>query len=67
MLVPSLSRLGVRDTPLFSQLPRTPSPNLHHFLSFPLHSQYADERDLPYVMSLVDAELSEPYSIFTYR
>jgi len=29
--------------------------------------QYADEHDLPYVMALVDAELSEPYSIFTYR
>jgi peptide alpha-N-acetyltransferase len=29
--------------------------------------QYADERDLPFVMALVDAELSEPYSIFTYR
>jgi hypothetical protein len=35
-----------------------------HALSF---SQYTDERDLPLVMALVDAELSEPYSIFTYR
>ena len=29
--------------------------------------QYRDERDLPTVMDLVDNELSEPYSIFTYR
>jgi GNAT superfamily N-acetyltransferase len=29
--------------------------------------QYAGEVDLPTVMALVDAELSEPYSIFTYR
>lgn len=29
--------------------------------------QYKDENDLPLVMSLVDKELSEPYSIFTYR
>ena len=30
-------------------------------------SQYSGEADLPLAMSLVDAELSEPYSIFTYR
>ena len=30
-------------------------------------SQYKDERDLPIVMHLIDNELSEPYSIFTYR
>lgn len=29
--------------------------------------QYRDERDLPTVMNLIDNELSEPYSIFTYR
>lgn len=29
--------------------------------------QYRDERDLPTVMDLIDNELSEPYSIFTYR
>jgi peptide alpha-N-acetyltransferase len=29
--------------------------------------QYRDERDLELVMSLIDNELSEPYSIFTYR
>ncbi|GIL57302.1 hypothetical protein Vafri_12549 [Volvox africanus] len=29
--------------------------------------QYKDENDLPIVMDLVDKELSEPYSIFTYR
>ncbi|EFJ46580.1 hypothetical protein VOLCADRAFT_81829 [Volvox carteri f. nagariensis] len=29
--------------------------------------QYTDENDLPIVMDLVDKELSEPYSIFTYR
>lgn len=29
--------------------------------------QYRDERDLATVMNLVDNELSEPYSIFTYR
>lgn len=28
---------------------------------------YGGEQHLPLVMSLVDAELSEPYSIFTYR
>ncbi|KAL3157945.1 hypothetical protein ABBQ32_012347 [Trebouxia sp. C0010 RCD-2024] len=31
------------------------------------YQQYRDERDLDTVMSLVDNELSEPYSIFTYR
>ncbi|KAG2482381.1 hypothetical protein HYH03_018677 [Edaphochlamys debaryana] len=29
--------------------------------------QFKDENDLPVVMNLVDQELSEPYSIFTYR
>ena len=29
--------------------------------------QYRDERDLDTVMNLVDNELSEPYSVFTYR
>lgn len=29
--------------------------------------QYRDEHDLPEVMRLIDVELSEPYSIFTYR
>ena len=29
--------------------------------------QYAGEEDIHYVMDLVDNELSEPYSIFTYR
>ncbi|KAK9805322.1 hypothetical protein WJX73_001730 [Symbiochloris irregularis] len=29
--------------------------------------QYTGERDLPHVMRLIDNELSEPYSIFTYR
>ena len=33
----------------------------HHF------NQYRDENDLPLVMHLIDNELSEPYSIFTYR
>lgn len=28
---------------------------------------YADETDLPGIMSLISADLSEPYSIFTYR
>jgi peptide alpha-N-acetyltransferase len=28
---------------------------------------YGGEQHLPLVMSLVDEELSEPYSIFTYR
>eukprot|EP00887_Chlorella_sp_A99_P006203 scaffold3.g6203.t1 len=31
------------------------------------YKQYKDEHDLPMVMSLIDNELSEPYSIFTYR
>ncbi|MEW5318701.1 MAG: hypothetical protein WDW38_009900 [Sanguina aurantia] len=30
-------------------------------------SSWRDERDLPTVMALIDNELSEPYSIFTYR
>ena len=38
----------------------THEPDIHY-------RQYTDERDLPLVMALVDAELSEPYSIFTYR
>ncbi len=29
--------------------------------------QYESELELPRVMALIDAELSEPYSIFTYR
>lgn len=28
---------------------------------------YGDEHHLPLIMNLVDEELSEPYSIFTYR
>ena len=50
---PSLSRIPVLNLP-------------HHFFHL-LTAQYSDERDLPFVMALVDAELSEPYSIFTYR
>ena len=33
----------------------------------PAAPQFRDERDLPTVMALIDGELSEPYSIFTYR
>lgn len=29
--------------------------------------EYQDERQLSDIMSLVDRDLSEPYSIFTYR
>lgn len=29
--------------------------------------EYEDERQLSDIMSLVDRDLSEPYSIFTYR
>lgn len=31
------------------------------------YRQYVDERDLPAVMALIDRDLPEPYSIFTYR
>ena len=31
------------------------------------YKAYADENDLPIIMDLVASELSEPYSIFTYR
>jgi hypothetical protein len=31
------------------------------------HVQYRGEEDLRHVMRLIDTELSEPYSIFTYR
>ncbi|KAI8472578.1 MAG: acyl-CoA N-acyltransferase [Monoraphidium minutum] len=31
------------------------------------YRQYKDESDLPAVMALIDRDLSEPYSIFTYR
>lgn len=31
------------------------------------YRQYVDEHDLPAVMALVDKDLSEPYSVFTYR
>ncbi|CAL5226939.1 g9821 [Coccomyxa viridis] len=31
------------------------------------YRQYCGEEDIHYVMNLVDNELSEPYSIFTYR
>ena len=41
------------------------------FMKRPFHPgnfmQYRDERDLDTVMNLIDNELSEPYSIFTYR
>jgi peptide alpha-N-acetyltransferase len=30
-------------------------------------TQYRDESQLPIIMQLIDNELSEPYSIFTYR
>ena len=29
--------------------------------------QYKDERDMPGIVSLIDKDLSEPYSVFTYR
>jgi hypothetical protein len=29
--------------------------------------QYSDERQLPDIMGLISGELSEPYSIYTYR
>ncbi|CAL8463994.1 g3529 [Coccomyxa elongata] len=32
-----------------------------------VYRQYGGEQDMHYVMELVDNELSEPYSIFTYR
>ena len=42
---------------------------IEHLLHSVLHVgvQYRDERDLATVMDLIDNELSEPYSIFTYR
>jgi len=52
-----------RRGPLLPTTHSQPSPSF----SIPPFSQYSDERDLPFVMALVDAELSEPYSIFTYR
>lgn len=30
-------------------------------------SRYAGESELPTIMSLIDEELSEPYTVFTYR
>ena len=44
---------------------RAPPSNLHS--GHPFVVQYCGERDIHYVMDLVDNELSEPYSIFTYR
>ena len=32
-----------------------------------LYRQYTGESDLPYIMALVQHELSEPYVIYTYR
>ncbi|GAX83570.1 hypothetical protein CEUSTIGMA_g10995.t1 [Chlamydomonas eustigma] len=32
-----------------------------------IYRQYRDESDLPTVMHLIDNELSEPYTIYTYR
>lgn len=32
-----------------------------------LYSDYHDETELPRIMELVQRDLSEPYSIFTYR
>ena len=29
--------------------------------------QYKDESDMPGIVSLIDKDLSEPYSVFTYR
>lgn len=31
------------------------------------YEQYNDETQLPEIMALIDQELSEPYSIYTYR
>lgn len=31
------------------------------------YRQYMGESDLPYIMALVQHELSEPYVIYTYR
>ena len=32
-----------------------------------VYRQYMGESDLPYIMALVQHELSEPYVIYTYR
>ena len=54
---------GRRPSPCHSR-PPPPSCNTHT----PTHEpKYVDERDLPIVMGLIDRDLSEPYSIFTYR
>ncbi|GMH35941.1 hypothetical protein BSKO_03809 [Bryopsis sp. KO-2023] len=45
---------------------RSPPP-VHSVIDGFIYTQYRDERDLGVVMDLVDNELSEPYSIFTYR
>ena len=44
----------------------TPNGNAEAETAFHL-KQYESELELPKVMALIDAELSEPYSIFTYR
>ena len=46
----------------------TPRPSARQTdSSVPAAVQYRGEQDLKTVMELVDNELSEPYSIFTYR
>jgi len=44
-----------------------PLPTSTHPHPHPTQTQYTDELELPAVMALIDKDLSEPYSIFTYR
>ncbi|GBG64891.1 hypothetical protein CBR_g48357 [Chara braunii] len=48
-------------------LEKPPPPPLPVKISPVEYRQYRDERDLPLIMKIIDEELSEPYSIFTYR
>nr|GAT60506.1 N-acetyltransferase MAK3 [Mycena chlorophos] len=38
-----------------------------HALMSILYKQYSGEQDLPYIMHLVQSELSEPYVVYTFR
>ena len=48
-----------------SRFPRTRPPRTT--MSAIVYRQYMGESDLPYIMALVQHELSEPYVIYTYR
>ena len=66
-----IEKLSIQDSGDGHQKHMTTTPSLATPTGFPLsrveYVQYTTELQMPHIMRLMKADLSEPYSIYTYR